>query len=87
MHRSSPSGLLHVTRFVALHSAISTWRSSNTHAFGEKFDAEFRAEVFDVTNTPAFAQPNGSFGSTSFGTITATVTDPRVVQFALKLTR
>ncbi len=55
--------------------------------FGEHFDAEFRAEVFDVTNTPAFAQPSGSYGSAAFGTITATVTDPRVVQFALKLTR
>ncbi len=66
--------------------------------FGEHFGAEFRAEVFDVTNTPAFAQPNGSFTTPvaqtngtinygTFGTITATVTDPRVVQFAIKLTR
>ncbi len=53
----------------------------------EKTDMEFRAEIFDVTNTPAFAQPNGSFGSAAFGSITATTTDPRVVQFALKLSR
>jgi Carboxypeptidase regulatory-like domain len=53
----------------------------------EKADLEFRAEVFDVTNTPAFAQPNGSFGSAAFGSITATTTDPRVVQFALRLSR
>lgn len=53
----------------------------------ERTDLEFRAEIFDVTNTPAFAQPNGSFGSTAFGTINATVTDPRVVQFALRLSR
>jgi len=53
----------------------------------ERTDLEFRAEVFDVTNTPAFAQPNGSFGSTAFGSINATVTDPRVVQFALRLSR
>ncbi|WP_419804927.1 carboxypeptidase regulatory-like domain-containing protein [Terriglobus sp.] len=55
--------------------------------FGEKFTAEFRAELFDVTNTPAFAQPNGSFGSAAFGSITATTTDPRVAQFALRLRR
>ena len=55
--------------------------------FGEKFTAEFRAEVFDVTNTPAFAQPNGSYGNAAFGSITATTTDPRVAQFALKLRR
>ncbi|HEV2646510.1 MAG TPA: TonB-dependent receptor [Acidobacteriaceae bacterium] len=56
-------------------------------ALSEKTDLEFRAEVFDVTNTPAFAQPNGSVGSAAFGSITATTTDPRVVQFALRLSR
>lgn len=53
----------------------------------ERTDLEFRAEVFDLTNTPAFAQPNGSFGTPAFGTITSTITDPRVVQFALRLSR
>jgi hypothetical protein len=55
--------------------------------FTEKTDAEFRAEVFNVTNTPQFAQPNGSFGSAAFGSITATSAEQRVVQFALKLSR
>jgi len=50
-------------------------------------DVEFRAEMFDVTNTPAFSQPNGSFGSAAFGSITSTTTDPRVMQFALRLSR
>jgi len=50
-------------------------------------DLEFRAEVFDIFNTPAFAQPNGSFGSAAFGSITSTVTDPRVVQFALRFAK
>ncbi|HWC20180.1 MAG TPA: TonB-dependent receptor [Terriglobales bacterium] len=53
----------------------------------ERTDMEFRAEMFDVTNTPAFAQPNGSFGTPAFGSIISTVTDPRVVQFALRLNR
>jgi hypothetical protein len=48
---------------------------------------EFRGEVFDVFNTPEFAQPNGSFGAAAFGTITSTFTDPRVVQFALRISR
>ena len=48
---------------------------------------EFRAELFNLTNTPAFAQPNGSFGSPAFGSITTTTTDPRVAQFALRLSR
>jgi hypothetical protein len=50
-------------------------------------DLEFRAEMFNVTNTPAFAQPNGSFGAAAFGSITGTTTDPRVIQFALRLSR
>jgi hypothetical protein len=50
-------------------------------------DMEFRAEVFDIFNTPAFAQPNGSFGSAAFGSISSTVTDPRVVQFAVRFAK
>jgi hypothetical protein len=50
-------------------------------------DMEFRAEMFDITNTPAFSLPNGSFGSAAFGSITSTTTDPRVMQFALRLSR
>ncbi len=55
--------------------------------FTERADAEFRAEVFNVTDTPAFAQPNGSFGSPAFGSITGTSAEQRVVQFALRLSR
>ena len=54
---------------------------------GEKTRMEFRAELFNVTNTPAFAQPNGSFGAAAFGTITATTAEQRVAQFALRLMR
>jgi hypothetical protein len=56
-------------------------------AIGEKTDLELRAEVFNVTNTPGFAQPSGAFGTTAFGSISATVTDPRVAQFALRISR
>ena len=54
---------------------------------GEAGELEFRAEVFDVTNTPAFGQPNGNVGAAAFGTVTSTVTDPRVVQVALRWRR
>jgi len=50
-------------------------------------DLEFRGEVFNISNTPAFAQPNGSFGAAAFGSITSTVTDPRVAQLAIRISR
>ncbi|MGE0406546.1 MAG: hypothetical protein AB7O65_09615, partial [Candidatus Korobacteraceae bacterium] len=51
---------------------------------GERQDLELRTEVFNLTNTPAFAQPNGTLGNAAFGTITSTVSDPRVIQFGIK---
>ena len=50
----------------------------------ETTNLEFRTEVFNLTNTPPLGNPNTSFGSTAFGTIT-TAGDPRVIQFGLKL--
>jgi len=46
---------------------------------------ELRAEVFNATNTPPLGIPNGILGTPGFGSITS-AGDPRVVQFAVKLT-
>jgi hypothetical protein len=47
---------------------------------------EFRAQAFNVTNTPTFANPASDVGtSSSFGVITTTVGNPRILQFVLKL--
>ena len=49
----------------------------------EQMDLEFRAEIFNLTNTPAFGQPNGVLppstqtSKSAFATITATAADPR----------
>ena len=53
----------------------------------ERMDLEFRAELFNVANTPAFSQPNGSFGTAAFGSITATAAEQRVAQFAVRISR
>ncbi len=52
--------------------------------FGEVRNLEFRTEIFNLTNTPPLANPNGVVGNVAFGTITS-AGDPRVIQFALKL--
>ena len=46
---------------------------------------EFRWEVFNVTNTTEFGQPNNNFSSGSTGQITSLAGDPRVMQLALRL--
>ena len=46
---------------------------------------EFRAEFFNLTNTPSFANPDSNVLSAAFGRISSTSTGPRVIQFALKV--
>jgi hypothetical protein len=52
--------------------------------FGEVRNVEFRAEVFNLTNTPPLGTPNTVLGSAGFGSITS-AGDPRVLQVGLKL--
>ena len=63
----------------------------------ERVGIDFRAEFFNAFNTPQFANPNnlnagisasGVFvpdPTATFGQITATNVNPRLIQFALKL--
>jgi hypothetical protein len=51
----------------------------------ERLHLQFRAEAFNLTNTPRFAPPGQSFGAPGFGVVTSQSNQPRVLQFALKL--
>jgi len=55
-----------------------------TFRFRERTSVEFRAEVFNVSNTPPLNDPNGSFGTAAFGTITS-AGNPRVFEIAGKV--
>jgi hypothetical protein len=55
-----------------------------TFRITERMNLEFRAEGFNVTNTPPLNDPNGSFGSAAFGSITS-AGNPRVFEFVGKL--
>jgi len=46
---------------------------------------QFRAEVYNVTNTPNFVNPNAQLGNPAFGSISSTGNSiPRQMQFAVK---
>jgi hypothetical protein len=53
----------------------------------EPWRLQFRAECYNITNTPSFATPNALLGDPGFGTISTTHQNytPRQFQFALKL--
>ena len=67
---------------------MTNWDASlvkNT-ALAERVNLQFRAEAFNVTNTPFFWLPGTNLNdSTTFGKIRSTTGLPRVMQMALRL--
>jgi hypothetical protein len=51
----------------------------------EKSSLQFRAEFFNALNHPQFANPDTNFTSPTFGVISSTAVNPRVIQLALKI--
>ena len=45
---------------------------------------QFRAEFFNLMNTPQFQVPNRTFGTPQFASITETINDNRDIQLGLK---
>jgi hypothetical protein len=50
----------------------------------EKFKAQFRAEVFNLTNTPQFYGPQTNISSSSFGQITSQANFNRIIQLGVR---
>jgi Carboxypeptidase regulatory-like domain/TonB-dependent Receptor Plug Domain len=51
----------------------------------ERVNIQARWEVFNIANTPLFGQPGNNITSSSAGSITTLAGDPRVMQFALRI--
>ena len=56
-----------------------------TFMIREPLKLQFRAEFFNISNTPQFSAPNTSVGSSTFGQVTGLWNTPRDVQFGLRL--
>jgi hypothetical protein len=50
----------------------------------ERYRLEFRAEMFNALNTPAFSAPTGNISSGDFGKVFSVANQPRQIQLALK---
>jgi hypothetical protein len=54
--------------------------------FLELLRLQFRAEAFNISNTPQYGKANTTFGAPTFGVITGTTyTTPRNIQFSVRL--
>lgn len=67
------------------HATVFDFALMRDFSLIESTNLQFRWEVFNLTNTPMFSQPNSTLTSSSVGTISSLAGDPRVMQFALRL--
>jgi hypothetical protein len=64
---------------------IAIIKRTSLRSLGERGNVEFRTEFFNAFNHPQFGNPGTSFGTPTFGVISTTSTNARIMQFALKL--
>ena len=64
---------------------VSMIKRTPLKVLGGDGQIEFRAELFNAFNTPQFAPPNTNVSTPTFGVVSATSVNPRIIQFAVKL--
>jgi hypothetical protein len=79
---NAPTGnIIGPSEFVNDMSLGKTFAIKQSPEFGQ---IQFKADVFNVFNHPVFADPVTAYGYGTQGYITATATNPRVIQLSLK---
>jgi len=57
----------------------------NARLYKERLRMQFRAESFNLTNTPVFSAPSANIQSATVGQVTSQANSPRQIQLSLKL--
>jgi hypothetical protein len=68
-----------------LNFDFSLFKNFPIHKIRDSANLQFRAEFFNIFNHPSFQDPDSNLGDPTFGKITNTYGNPRIVQLALKL--
>jgi len=75
------NGVIDGPRYVNLDATLA-----KVFSFPHRVKGEFRADIFNITNTPHFSNPNGTFLGTTFGQITSTIAgSERSMRFGFRL--
>jgi len=64
---------------------LSILKRTRIPKMGEAGNLEFRAEFFNAFNTTQFSSPGTNVSAATFGVISSTAVNPRIVQMALKV--
>lgn len=64
---------------------ISVFKNFRISKLGEGGKLQFRSEFFNIFNHPQFGPPGTTEGAAGFGQVLSTINNPRLIQFALKL--
>ena len=76
------NGVLDGPKYVNLDATLA-----KLFSIGHRVKGEIRADVFNVTNTPHFNNPNGTFLASTFGQITSTMNvSERSMRFGFRMT-
>ena len=67
------------------NSDIAIIKRTPVGFLGESGNVEFRTEFFNAFNHPQFGNPNTNASGATFGVISTTSVNPRIIQFGLKL--
>ena len=67
------------------NSDIAIIKRTRVGFLGEQGNIEFRTEFFNAFNTPQFGNPGTNASAATFGVISSTAVNPRIIQFGLKV--